>query len=157
MGAGTEQLESERGVALLVEAVVVEDVGGAEYDGVAVPFERRDAQQGGQAVAGVAGVGIGRGRRVADAAGVGGASSLGGGQGAAGRERGVVARRGVGGDPGGEAVDGRDAGCDEDSAASGGGERRVEPGLLAVGQQVGGGDQEGGVGAAWRCARPPGW
>ena len=49
VGAGAEELEGERGVALLVEAVVVEDVGGAEDDGVAVPGGRRDAQQGGQA------------------------------------------------------------------------------------------------------------
>ena len=35
MRAGAEELEGEGGVALLVEAVVVEEVGGAEEDGVA--------------------------------------------------------------------------------------------------------------------------
>ena len=42
-----------------VEAVVVEDVGGAEDHGVAVAGGGRDAQQGGQAAAGVAAVGAG--------------------------------------------------------------------------------------------------
>jgi hypothetical protein len=34
VGAGTEQLEGERGVALLVETVVVEDVGGSDDAGM---------------------------------------------------------------------------------------------------------------------------
>lgn len=100
MGSGAEELEGERGVALLVEAVVEEDVGCAECDGVAVPGRVRDAQQGGQALAGVALVGVEMGGGVADAACVGGARALGGGQVAVGGERRVEAGGGVGGDAG---------------------------------------------------------
>lgn len=80
MGAGTEQLEGERGVALLVETVVVEDVWGSDDDGVAVPGGCGDAQQGGEAVAGVADIGAAGAGAVADAAGVGAARAAGGGQ-----------------------------------------------------------------------------
>ena len=82
MGAGAEELEGERGVAVLVEAVVEEDVGRAEEDGVAaaVAGGGRDAQQGGEALAGVALVGGEVGGGVADAAQVGGARAAGGGQ-----------------------------------------------------------------------------
>src|SRR5690606_16343929 len=41
MGAGAEELEGERGVALLGELVVEEDVRGAEEDGGAVRSEER--------------------------------------------------------------------------------------------------------------------
>lgn len=71
MRAGAEELEGERGVALLVEAVVEEDVGRTDDDGVAALGCRRDAYEGGQALAGVALVGVDLEGRVADAAGVG--------------------------------------------------------------------------------------
>ncbi|BFO22089.1 hypothetical protein SHKM778_84770 [Streptomyces sp. KM77-8] len=100
MGAGAEELEGERGVAVLVEAVVEEDVGGAEEDGVAVAGGGRYAQQGGEAFAGVALVGVEMGGGVADAARVGGARAAGGGQGAVGGEGGVEAGGRVGGDAG---------------------------------------------------------
>ena len=51
MRAGAEELEGEGGVALLVEAVVVEDVGGAEEDGVAAaPGGEPDRGWGGRAL-----------------------------------------------------------------------------------------------------------
>src|SRR2546427_7826758 len=102
MGAGAEELEGERGVALLVEAVVEEDVGRAEDDGVAVSGGLRNAQEGGQALAAVALVGAEACGGVADAACVRGARAAGGGQLAVGGERGVEAGGGVRGDAGGK-------------------------------------------------------
>lgn len=93
-------MEGERGVALFVEAFVEQDVGAAEEHCVALPRGVGEAQQGGQAGAGVALVGVGAGAGVADAAGVGGAGAAGGGQVAAGVEGGVAAGGGVRGDPG---------------------------------------------------------
>src|SRR5690606_1131957 len=119
MGAGAEELEGERGVALLGELVVEEDVRGAEEDGVAVAGGGRDAQQGGEALAGVALVGRDVGGGVAEAADVGAAR---------------------------EAFHGGAAGGDQHGPAAGVGGGVVQPGLLGRGQQVGDGDQERGVG-----------
>ncbi len=151
--AGAEELEGERGVAVLVEVVVVEDVGGAEDDCVARggSFLGRlsgclgDAEQGGQATAGVAGVGFEVGAAVADAAGVGAARAAGGGQVAVGGQRRVDAERGVGGDAWGEPFDGGAARGDEDGTAAGALGRGAQLRLLAFGQEVGDGDQQGGV------------
>lgn len=84
MGARAEELQGERGVALIVEAVVEEDVWRAEHDGVAGAGFVRDADQGGEAVARVALVGADVDGGVADAARVGLAGAQGGGQGAVG-------------------------------------------------------------------------
>src|SRR5690606_15828057 len=146
MGAGAEELEGERGVALLGELVVEEDVRGAEEDGVAVAGGGRDAQQGGEALAGVALVGRDVGGGVAEAADVGAARAAGGGQGAVGGERGVEAGCRGGGDAGREAFHGGAAGGDQHGPAAGVGGGVVQPGLLGRGQQVGDGDQERGVG-----------
>src|SRR5690606_302007 len=146
MGAGAEELEGERGVALLGELVVEEDVRGAEEDGVAVAGGGRDAQQGGEALAGVALVGRDVGGGVAEAADVGAARAAGGGQGAVGGESGVEAGGRGGGDAGGEAFHGGAAGGDQHGPAAGVGGGVVQPGLLGRGQQVGDGDQERGVG-----------
>lgn len=157
MGAGAEELEGERGVALLVEGVVVEDVGGAEHDGVAVSGGRRDAHQGGQALAGVALVVAGLCDGVADAAGVGGARALGRRQGAVGGERRVEAGGGVRDDAGGQPFHGPAAGGDEEGAAVGVGGRGAQLALLTMRQEVGYGDQERGVGAGSGAGLRRGW
>jgi hypothetical protein len=87
MGARAEELEGERGVALLVETLVDEDAGRADDDGVAAPGRVREPEQGRSAVAGVALVGVGGGGRVPVVAGFRVARALGGGQGAVGGER----------------------------------------------------------------------
>lgn len=69
MGAGAEELKGERGIAVLGELVVVQDVRGAEQDCVAVGG--RESQQRGEAVVDVAGVGTGHVGGVAGASGVG--------------------------------------------------------------------------------------
>src|SRR2546421_12452030 len=107
MGAGAEELEGERGVALLAEPFVEEDVGSAEDDGVAVSGGLWNAQEGGQALAAVALVGAEARGGVADAARVCGARAAGGGQLAVGPERRVEAGGGIRGDAGGKLLDRR--------------------------------------------------
>src|ERR1044072_2578746 len=151
MGAGAEELEGGRGGALLVEGVVVEDVGGAEHDRVAVPGGRRDAHQGGQTLVGVSLVVAGDCHGVADGAGVGGARAPARRRGAGGGERGVEAGGGVRDDAGSQPFHGPAAGGGEGGAAVGVGGRGVQLALLAVRQEVGHGYQERRVGTG-RCA-----
>lgn len=83
MGAGAEELQGEGSVAVLVQTMVVEDVGGAEQDCVAL-VRLVDPEQGGQAAARVAAVGMGRLGGVPLAAEVGIAGAARGGEGALG-------------------------------------------------------------------------
>ncbi len=148
MRTGAEELEGERGVALLVEAFVVEDVGGAEDGGVAARSGRED-DQAGEACARVAGDGGGFLRRVAGAAHVRGAGPPGGGE-FARRGEGTDGLVRFGADAGGQPGCGSRPGGDQQGASRGVGSRFLQPELLGAGQEVGAGDQECGVGSG-RC------
>lgn len=141
-----EDLHGERGIALLGEVLVLQEGVGAEDDGVAAAG-RGQPQQGEVARGvGVALVGVPRGRRISAAAHFCGAGSAGGGQVAPGLED-VDGDGPRGADARGEPSDGGLAGGEEDDTAARPLHRVMHRVLLTLRQQVGHGDEDGGVGS----------
>lgn len=145
MWAGTEELKGQGCVSLVVKALVVQEVGGTEKDGVTrcgLPQKEDGGQTGGWVADGR----VETVRCVADAARLDGSGSQGRRHGTAGGTC-HHGGGGLGADAGGQCAHGAGDRTEENGAAGRGGGGCAQGGLVVRCQQVGSGDEERGVGS----------